>query len=114
MPMMFGFSRQRRLLLEAELERFTEEMPPLGAQRGYLVGDMAKGQIRPDTDLDLVLIQETREPFHRRSDFWVGHLRPTVGTRILVYTPQEFEELADSDPVLVETMAYGEMIFDDG
>ena len=112
--MMFGFSRQRRLLLEAELERYTMEMPPLGAQRGYLIGDVAKGKVRPDTDLDLVLIQETREPFHRRADFWVTHLRPTVGTRFLVYTPEEFEELADSDPLLVETKAYGEVLFDDG
>ena len=110
--MMFGFSRQRRLLLEAELERFTAEMPPLGAERICLIGDVAKGQIRPDTDLELVLVQQTAEPFHRRADFWVTHLRPTVGTRFLVYTPDEFEELADSDPLLVETQAYGEVLFD--
>ena len=112
--MMFGFSRQRRMLLEAELERFTMEMPPLGAQRGYLIGDVAKGKVQPDTELDLLLVQETTEPFHRRSDFWVTHLRPSVGTRFLVYTPQEFEELAGSDPLLVETQAYGEVLFDDG
>ena len=73
-----------------------------------------KGKIQPDTELDLLLIQETAEPFHRRSDFWVTHLRPSVGTRFLVYTPQEFEELAGSDPLLVETQAYGEVLFDDG
>ena len=86
MPMMFGFARQRRQLLEAELERFTSEMPPFGAYRAYLIGDVAKGNIQPDTELDLVLVQDTNEPFHRRADFWVTHLRPSVGTRFLVYT----------------------------
>ena len=111
MPMMFGFARQRRQLLEAELERFTSEMPPFGAYRAYLIGDVAKGNIQPDTELDLVLVQDTNEPFHRRADFWVTHLRPSVGTRFLVYTPDEFEELSDSDPLLIETQAYGEVIF---
>ncbi len=109
--MMFGFTRQRKLLLEAELERFTMEMPPLAAYRAYLTGDVAKGNVGPDTELDLVIVQDTNEPFHRRADFWVSHLRPSVGTRFLVYTPEEFEELENTDPLLVETKQYGEVLF---
>ena len=111
MPMMLGFSAQRRQLLDAELERFAEELPPLGVYRAYLTGDVAVRKIEPDTELELVLVQDTVEPFHRRSDFFVSHLRPSVGARFLVYTPDEFEELESIDPVLVEATMHGEVIF---
>jgi hypothetical protein len=110
MPMMFGFSSQRRQLLEAELQRMAAEVLPFGARRVYLIGGLAAGSIGPDSELELVVVQATDEPFHRRADFWVTHLRPRVGTRFLVYTPEEFEALAQSDPVLVEALRIGEVI----
>ncbi len=110
MPMMFGFSRQRRQLLEAEAQRFAAEAYGYGALRAYLVGELAAGAIGPETELELVIIQETDEPFHRRADFWVSHLRPRVGTRFLVYTPEELEALEQVDPVLREAHRIGERI----
>ena len=109
--MMLGFASQRRQLLDAELERFVQELPPLGVYRAYLTGDIAIGKIEPDTELELVLVQDTAEPFHRRADFFVTHLRPSVGARFLVYSPDEFAELESMDPVLVETKMRGEIIF---
>lgn len=110
MPIMFGFGRRRAELLEAELARLLGEVLPFGALRMYVVGDLARGQTRPDTELELVLVQITEEPFHRRPDFWVTHLRPRVGTRFLVYTPEEFDELAKSDPVLLDAEQHGRLV----
>ena len=110
MPMMFGFSQQRRRLLEAELERIAAELPRLGALRAYLVGTFALGGAGPETELELVVVQSTDEPFHRRPDFWVGHLRPRVGTRFLVYTPGELEALEEVDPTLQEARCIGQVV----
>ncbi|HEX2035782.1 MAG TPA: hypothetical protein VHS99_16515 [Chloroflexota bacterium] len=110
MPMMFGFARQRRQLLAAELQRILPDLSLFGARRVYLIGEFASGTAGPATELELVLIQATDEPFHRRADFWVTHLRPRVGTRFLVYTPQEFEALAEVDPVLQRAQRLGEVI----
>lgn len=110
MPMMFGFSRQRQQLLEAELQRMAAEMPPFGAVRTYLIGDLALGKVGPDTNLELVIVQVTDEPFHRRADFWVTHLRPRVGTRFLVYTPEEFDQLEQTDAVLRAAQRSGAVI----
>jgi hypothetical protein len=112
MPMMFGFSTHRQRLLEAELERIAAEVPPFGARRMILVGELARGQVGPETELVLVLVQETEEPFHRRPDFWVTHLRPRVGTRFLVYTPQEFDSLQEIDPLLIAAGREGRRIVD--
>ncbi len=111
-PMMFGFGRQRRQMLEGEMQRFVQDMPQLGATRLILVGDLVRGEpTLPDTTLELLLVQETDEPFHRRSDFWVTHLRPSVGTIFHVFTESEFFELADADPLLIHAQQYGDQLF---
>ena len=111
MPMMFGFSEQRRRLLDEEVERLAAELPPLGVERLYVTGDLARGRVGPASELDLVLVQRTEEPFHRRPDFFVTHLRPRVAIRFTVYTPEEFSELAGDDPVLLDALRSGEAVF---
>jgi hypothetical protein len=108
--MMFGFAEHRRQLLAAEARRFAEEAPPYGAMAAWIVGDLARGQVGPETGLELVIVQLTDEPFQRRGEFWEAHLRPRVGTRYLVYTPDEMDELAEIDPLLGEAMTTGETI----
>jgi len=106
--MMFGFAEHRRGLLEAELVRMVEELPKLGVRRLYVAGDLAARRVGAASELELVVVFETPEPYRRRPDFFVDHLRPRVGTRFHVYTPEEFEALAGRDPLLVETLALGE------
>ena len=110
MPMMFGFGRQRGQMLEAELQRVLGEVIPYGALRMVVVGDFARGRPGPSSELELVIVQITDEPYQRRPDFWVTHLRPRVGTRFLVYTPEEYEALVETDPVLVDAEQTGRVV----
>jgi hypothetical protein len=104
MGIMFGFAGHRRQQLVAELKRMAAELPQLGVERAWLIGDLATDSMTPSSELELVLIHDTNEPFHRRADFFSTHLRPAVGTRFVVYTPDEAEELQDSDRVLIDAM----------
>ena len=110
MPMMIGFTEHRRQLLESEVRRFREEAPPFGALAAWVVGDLARGHVDHETELELVIIQMTDRPFHRRGDFWESHLRPRVGTRYIVYTPEEVDEYESSDPLLMHVMSSEESI----
>ncbi len=107
---MIGFARHRRQLLEAELQRLTTELPPLGVEAMYLTGEFARGDTGPETALELIIVQATDEPFHRRPDFFVTHVRPRIETRFIVYTPQEFERLSPEDPVLRAALESGEQV----
>ena len=110
MPIMFGFAQQRRQLLDAEVQRILSDLSLFGGRRVYLTGDLAAGRVGPETTLELVIVQSTDEPFHRRPDFWVTHLRPRVATRFIVYTPEEFEALEGTDLLLLRAAQFGEMI----
>ncbi len=111
MPIMFGFATQRRKMLDAELERLVAEMPQLGLLRMWVIGDLALGRVTTESMLDLVLIQETEEMWQRRADFWNVHLRPRVGTRFSVFTSEEFDEVSESDPMLILAANEGELVF---
>jgi len=84
----------RKALLEQELSRFValliEHFSP---EKIILFGSLATGEIEEWSDLDLVVIQHTDLPFLERSKAALRLLRPRVGVDVLVYTPQEFEQL---------------------
>ncbi len=108
MPMMFGFAVQRRQMLEAELVRIVEELPSLGVLRLYVTGAFGRREVRADTPLEVVVVHETGEPFRRRAEFFVDHLRPRLETHFWVYTPEEFRRHAQDDPVLAGAIALAE------
>ena len=107
MGIMFGFATHRRQQLDAELRRMAEELPRLGVGRAYLSGDLADGTVDVESELEIVLVHETAEVFHRRPDFFTTHLRPRVATHFIVYTRHEFEALQDDDPVLEAVIRAG-------
>ena len=110
MPMIFGFGEHRRQLLEAELERIRAELPILGIERVFLMGEFAEGRVRPASGLEFLVVQETDLPFRSRPDFFTSHILPRVGMTWHVYTPAEFESLREEDPVVMKALASGEVI----
>ena len=112
MPARAGFSRYREQSLERELERITEMMPQLGVQRAILIGDLASGQVGPESSLDLVMVIDIQGNFTRRMDFFTSHLAPSVATVFYVYTPEEFQTLQESSPFLRAALGRGRTVYE--
>ena len=110
MPMLFGFSQHRRDLLESEFLRIAGELRMLGAERFWLSGDLAADTVQPDSELELIIVKDMDQPYHRRADFFSTHLRPRVGVHFLVYTPDEFERYQHSDLHIRRAVALGDPI----
>ena len=108
--MMFRFAEQRRLLLQAEFLRIAGALPALGAIRFWPAGDLAEQRVGPGSELEILIIHDTDQPFRRRSDFFTTHLRPSVGTRFLVYTPDEADALEESDLLLRRTIRLSDAV----
>src|ERR1700741_3692238 len=86
---------RRRGDLKAELERITRALPPLGVKRALLFGSLARGEVRGQSDLDLILIVDTGDPFVDRCARFYASREPRIGMDRLVYTPAEFEAMRD-------------------
>ena len=85
---------ERKQLLEQELKRYlsllTNHDQP---DRVILFGSLVTGHVHPDSDIDLVIVKQTELSFWKRLHEMRRLLQPRVGTDILVYTPNEFEQL---------------------
>ncbi|MGH9328449.1 MAG: nucleotidyltransferase domain-containing protein [Terriglobia bacterium] len=70
-----------------------------------LFGSRARGESRPDSDLDLLIIQESDLPRYKRSSCY---LRALVGVfpakDVLVWTPQEVAEWAGVPNAFITTV----------
>jgi predicted nucleotidyltransferase len=58
-------------------------------------GSRARGNARPNSDYDFVIIADFKEPYLDRSD-WILDFTPFISMDLFCYTPSEFEELFSS------------------
>ena len=106
----------RRALLERELNRW---LPLLIAheQPGKIIlfGSYCTGQMSEWSDLDMVIVKSTQAPFLDRTRQVLALLKPRAGVDVLVYTPQEFEQLSRERTFLrQEILAKGKVIYERG
>jgi len=66
-----------------------------------LFGSAAQGELHEWSDLDLVVIKRTEKPLLERIEEVLRLVRPKVGLDVLVYTPEEMEDLVDERRVFV-------------
>jgi uncharacterized protein len=107
----WGAGQERRARLEAELRRLLPMLPRLGVTRAILFGSMASGEVGQTSDLDLILVAPSTEPFVRRLARFSEALAPSVALDLFVYTPEEFTAMADTNPFVRRALASGRVVY---
>jgi uncharacterized protein len=75
-------------------------------QKVVLFGSRARGDHRPDSDIDLLVIEDSPLPRHRRSIALYAALADLpldVDAEVVVYTPAEVEEWRNAGAAFVTT-----------
>ncbi len=86
---------KHRLLLDESLRRAVRQLSAMPAvEKVILFGSYAAGRRDLFTDLDLIVVMQSDQPFIDRSALLYLYLQPSVGMDILVYTPEEFERMS--------------------
>ncbi|HEX9987166.1 MAG TPA: nucleotidyltransferase domain-containing protein [Chloroflexia bacterium] len=92
-------SRVTNRLLQDIVERLVEIARP---EKIVLFGSRARGDNRPDSDIDLLVIASSDEPRHIRSRAMYAALSDIrVSTDIVVYTPEEVYDWSEVWQALV-------------
>lgn len=86
-------NQERKQNLEDELQRMISEIIKLDVEKIILFGSLVTGKIHSTSDIDLIIIKKTNKRFIDRLDEFYNYISPDVSTDILVYTPEEFEEM---------------------
>jgi predicted nucleotidyltransferase len=88
--------KKRKAALEAELARILPLLiDEYGAEKVIVFGSLATGEVGEWSDIDVVVVKQTKKRFFRRLDEVLTLTRPRVAADILVYTPAEFERMCE-------------------
>ncbi|GAB4480469.1 MAG: hypothetical protein OHK0031_01620 [Anaerolineales bacterium] len=107
-------NKEREIRLRQELNRFLEILrQDESAKQVVLFGSLSSGAIHEWSDLDLLIVQETDEPFLRRVRLLRRKLQPQVAADLLVYTPQEIQQMKKGHPFLEqEILKKGQILYE--
>jgi predicted nucleotidyltransferase len=83
----------------------------LPVQRIILIGSMATDTSTAFSDIDLIVIMETGDRFLDRLKVAYEKIQPAVAMDILVYTPEEFEEMSRSRPFLFHALKESKVLY---
>ena len=83
------------------VDRIVETAQP---DKVILFGSRSRGDARPDSDFDVLVIKESSEPRYRRSvPLYVALASVPAEVEVLVYTPAEVEEWSQVPQAFVTT-----------
>ena len=107
---------KRKKLLEEELTRYLSLLTEHGnPEKVILFGTLATGRINEWSDIDLVVVEQTDLSFFERLRRIRKLLQPRVGIDVMVYTPEEFNQLSAERPFFSdEIVAKGKVVYERG
>ena len=98
-----------------DTKALVEKLKPLAPERIILFGSYAKGNPKPESDIDILIIQRSNKtPSERIADalklVWgsVPHIEPQV------FTPEEFQQAIQQNRFFItqEVLKYGKTIYE--
>ena len=110
------YSVERKKLLDQEMNRYLRLLTEHGSpEKVILFGTLARGSVYEWSDIDLVVVERTQLPFFQRIKKVRKLLQPKVGMDIMVYTPEEFDQLCtDRAFFKEEIIGKGEIVYERG
>ena len=107
---------KREKLLEQKLTRYLYLLTEHGhPEKVILFGTLATGRINEWSDIDLVVVEQTELSLFQRLRRIRKLLQPRVGIDVMVYTPEEFNQLSAERPFFRdEIVAKGKIVYERG
>jgi predicted nucleotidyltransferase len=73
---------------------------------------LSSGDVHKSSDIDLIIVKKTKKKFLERLEEFYNYLNPQVAVDILVYTPEEFEEMKENNPFIITALKHGRVIYE--
>lgn len=104
--------KPRREELQRELERIINKIDKMSIQKIILFGSLVKGQVGLTSDLDLIIIKDTEQRFLDRLESIYKEIEPNIAVDILVYTPQEINDMIQWNSFIKRALKEGRVLYE--
>lgn len=99
--------------MEEKLNKLLQALQGYHPQRIILFGSVARGEADADSDLDVLVIKDTADPFVRRLEAMAELCPLGVHADILVYTPHELRQMVDDgNPFILTALREGKIVYE--
>ena len=112
MPFEIGLAEKRRERLKQELDRIIPDIISLGVEKIILFGSLSNDTVHASSDIDLIIVKNTEKRFIDRLDEFYSIINPRVAIDILVYTPEEFEGMKESNQFIRFALKNGKVLYE--
>jgi len=102
----------RRDALKQELERILPLIVDEATDKVILFGSLARDSVGRTTDIDLIVVRRTTQPFVQRSMDLMSKTQPRFAMDVLVYTPEELAELRESSFFVRGAIRAGKVVYE--
>ena len=104
---------EREKELEHELKRIMKMLRKDEEIRSILLfGSLARGDINRTSDIDMIIVKDTKKRFLDRLDEIYSTLIPNVALDVLVYTPEEFEAMKNKSAHVTNAVKEGKILYE--
>ena|SRR3989338_5291665 len=105
--------RQLRLeRLRNELDRIINKIDKSQVKKIILFGSLVNGRVGLTSDIDLIVVRNTKERFLDRLESIYKEVEPDMAVDILVYTPQEIREMKSWNSFVMRALKEGKVLYE--
>jgi predicted nucleotidyltransferase len=99
--------------MQEKLNKLLQALQGYHPQRIILFGSVARGDADADSDLDVLVIKDTTDPFVHRLEAMAKLCPLGVHADILVYTPHELRRMVDDgNPFILQALQEGRTVYE--
>ena len=98
--------------LQRELDRVINKIDRTDIQKIILFGSLTRGQSSLTSDIDLIIVKKTKEGFLDRLDSVYKEIEPNLAVDILVYTPQEIDDMSQWNNFIKRAFKEGKVLYE--
>jgi len=77
-----------------------------------LFGSLTSEEIHKSSDIDIMIVRKADKKFLYRIDEFYRYLNPEAAIDILAYTPEEFEEMKESNSFIKSAIRNGRVVYE--
>lgn len=98
---------------ESRIEQLVEALKRYDPEKIVLFGSYARGDLDAHSDLDVVIIKKTDKRFVERLVEAAGYLDLPISVDLFVYTPEEFQAMAEcGNPFIERVQREGRIVYE--
>lgn len=112
MAVRVNLKEKREERLKGELDNIIDKLIDKDTKKIILFGSMAREQVNRYSDIDLIVIKDTKKRFLDRLEEVYTNAEPSLSVDILVYTPQEFQEMRQWSSFIKGVLKEGRVLYE--